>query len=290
MFVELAVITLGWTFNALYNVMILQVIWAIGWSMVILGLLVRTSNTVILVTGLLLFFGHNLLDYAEVPQQGTAGVLWTIFFRAAFTFFPAGQNRGFLDIYAILPWTSVMLLGYSMGRYFVSSYDVGKRKKTLVRLGFTLIAIFLVLRLINLYGDPQPWSHQKDGLFTFLSFINTTKYPVSLLYLCMTIGPSLLILAIIERVQHTFTRVLTIYGKVPFLYYVLHFYIIHTIGVILFFATGHGTNEIINPNMPFLFRPQHYGFDLCVVYMIGVFVGGVLYWQGELFSLYRASQ
>lgn len=287
--VEFAVITLGWTFNPFYNVFIMQVIWAIGWSMVILGIMVRTSNSVILVTGFILFFGHNILDFVQVPHQGVPGVLWTIFFKAAFTFLPTGDNRGFLDVYAILPWTGVMLLGYSMGRFFVSSYDPAKRKKVLVNLGLILLTIFVVLRYTNIYGDPKPWSTQKDGLYTFFSFINVTKYPVSLLYLCMTIGPALLILAALEKVQNKFTGILMIYGKVPFLYYVLHFYLLHLIAVVLFFATGHGANEIVDPQLPFLFRPMHYGYDLWVVYTIWIFVVVVLYWPCKWLNKYRST-
>jgi len=288
-FAELAIITLGWTFNPLYNVFILQVIWAIGWSMVILGLLVRTSYTVIFITGCLLLLGHNIFDFTNPPQEGAAGVLYTIFFKGAFTFFPIAENRGLLDVYAILPWTSIMLLGYSMGRFFVSSVAAAKRKQILIKTGIILIVLFIALRFINGYGDPAPWSQQKNALYTLLSFINTTKYPVSLLYSCMTIGPALLILAFIENVQNKFTDILTIYGRVPFLYYVLHFYLIHTIAVIVFFATGHGTNEIIDPNLPFLFRPQHYGYDLWVVYAVWLFVIIVLYWPCKWFNTYRAT-
>jgi uncharacterized membrane protein len=288
-FVELIVITLGWTFNPLYNVFILQVIWAIGWSMVILGLLVRTSNTVIFITGLVLLLGHNIFDFLIPPQQGIAGTLYVIFFKGAFTFFPIAENRGFLDIYAILPWASVMLLGYSMGRFFISAVEPKRRKKMLISTGLLLIVLFIILRYANIYGDPKPWSQQKDGVYTFLSFINTTKYPVSLLYLCMTIGPALLILAFIENIQNKVTSVLTIYGRVPFLYYVLHFYIIHTIAVILFFATGHGSNEIADPQLPFLFRPMHYGYDLWVVYAVWLFVIIVLYWPCKWFNKYRST-
>lgn len=287
--VEVTVITFGWTFNPLYNVLILQVIWAIGWSMVILGLLIRTSNMVIFITGLVLLLGHNIFDFLTPPQEGVTGVLYTILFKGAFAFLPIAENRGFLDVYAILPWTSVMLLGYSMGRFFTTSVNVVTRKKALIITGFSLIALFIILRFTNAYGDPQPWSQQKDGLYTLLSFINTTKYPASLLYLCMTIGPALLVLAMIENLQNKFTGILTIYGRVPFLYYVLHFYLIHTIGVIIFFATGHGTNEIIDPNLPFLFRPMHYGYDLWAVYAVWLFVIVVLYWPCKWFNTYRST-
>ena len=288
-FAELAIVTLGWTFNPLYNLLILQVIWAIGWSMIILGVLVRTSRTVIIIIGCILFLGHNLLDYANLPKEGAASVVWNLLFKANFAVYPLNDTHFILNVYAILPWTSIMLLGYGFGIFFKSSVTAAARKKALLVTGFSLTAAFIVLRFINTYGDPAPWSQQKDGLYSFLSFLNTTKYPCSLQYLCMTIGPALIVLALIENINNKITGVLTLYGRVPFFYYVVHLYLIHAIGVIFFFATGHGSNEIVDTQTPFLFRPLHYGFDLWVVYAVWIFVIVVLYWPCKWFNNYRAT-
>ena len=120
-FAELAIVTLGWTFNPLYNLLILQVIWAIGWSMIILGVLVRTSRTVIIIIGCILFLGHNLLDYANLPKEGGASVVWNLLFKANFAIYPLNDTHFILNVYAILPWTSIMLLGYGFGIFFKSS-------------------------------------------------------------------------------------------------------------------------------------------------------------------------
>ncbi len=286
-FVEMAIITLGITFNPLYNLIVWQVIWAIGWSMIILGLLVRTSMTVILVTGCIIFFGHNILDYIHLPQQGAANVLWKIFLTTSQTLFPIGEKRFIFDIYAILPWTGAMLLGYGFGKLYRSSVDAATRKRAILSAGIFLTALFIVLRLINKYGDPAPWSQQKDGVYTFLSFLNTTKYPCSLQYLSMTIGPALILLAFIEQAKNRLSKILVVYGRVPFFYYVIHFYLVHIICVILFFASGYGTKDIVDANSPFLFRPFHFGFDLWVVYLIWLFVITVLYWPCKWFQNYK---
>src|SRR3954454_9366758 len=137
--------------------------------MVILGLLVRTSMTVIIVTGCIIFFGHNVLDYIHLPQQGAGGVLLKIFLTTSQTLFTIGKNRSIFDIYAILPWTSAMLLGYAFGRFYRSSVDAVVRKRAILSAGIFLTALFIVLRLINKYGDPARWSEQKNSVYTFLS-------------------------------------------------------------------------------------------------------------------------
>lgn len=286
-FAEIAIITLAWTFNPLYNVIILQVIWAIGWSMVILGLLVRISTTAILIVGCLLVFGHNILDYIKIPQEGAASVIMNVLLTTPFKFYPVTPTRLIVDIYAILPWSGLMMLGYIFGRLYRTGFDAGKRRKILMQLGFAIIIFFIALRFMNVYGNPVPWSHQKDGLFTFFSFINATKYPVSLLYSCMTLGPAIVALALLERVQNKLTGILRMYGRVPFFYYVCHFFLIHTICMILFFASGYGAKDIVDARTPFLFRPLNFGFDLWVIYAIWIFVIVILYWPCKRFDNYR---
>ncbi len=287
-FAEMAIVTLAITFNPLYNVLIWQVIWAIGWSMVILGLLVRTSLKIIVVAGCILVFGHDMLNYMQVPQEGAANVLMRVFFTASGTQYQLGPSRFIFDLYAILPWTGVMLLGYAFGTVYRQT-DALKRRKTILTLGFAVTIFFILLRYVNMYGDPSHWSTQKNNLYTFLSFLNTSKYPPSLCYATMTIGPALIFLSLIETVQNKLTDMLSMFGRVPFFFYVLHFYLIHTICVILFFATGHTSNDIIDFNTPFLFRPQKFGFDLPVVYLIWLFVIILLYKPCQWFDNYRKS-
>ncbi|HXL55703.1 MAG TPA: heparan-alpha-glucosaminide N-acetyltransferase domain-containing protein [Chitinophagaceae bacterium] len=286
-FIEVAVITLGLTYNPFYNFIILQVIWAIGCSMIILGLLVRTNMIVIVVIGCIIFFGHNILDYVNIPKEGAAGVTLTMLLIGSATIYPIGASRFIGDFYAILPWTGAMLLGYAIGSFYRPLFDAVKRKKVLLTIGIAVTSLFIILRLINKYGDPAPWSQQKEAAYTFLSFLNTTKYPCSLQFLCMTLGPALILLALIEHAQNKFTNILAVYGRVPFFYYVIHFYLIHTICVILFFASGYGVKDIVDPNVPFLFRPLHFGFHLWVSYLIWLFVIIVMYRPCKWFQNYK---
>jgi uncharacterized membrane protein len=180
-----------------------------------------------------------------------------------------------------------MCLGYGFGTIYKKNIGSAEKRKKILNLGIAVIIFFIVVRFLNGYGDPVHWSKQKNGIFTFLSFLNTSKYPPSLLYICMTLGPAFIFLSLIETVQNKFTKILSMYGRVPFFYYVLHFYLIHIICVILFFTTGYTSKDIIDFNTPFLFRPQHFGFNLPIVYAIWLFVILVLYNPCKWFDNYR---
>jgi uncharacterized membrane protein len=286
-FVELVIITFAFSFNPFYNTFIFQVIWAIGFSMVILGLLVRAPLTVIGVIGAIIFFGHDMLDYMQLPQTGMANALLKLFFTARGTILPLGSSHLIFDLYAVLPWTGVMLVGYVFGSLYKPSFGAERRKKVLLISGACLLILFIALRLPNSYGDPAPWSTQRNWAHTLLSFLNVSKYPPSLLYLCITLGAALIVLALTENLQTRLTKIFTVYGNVPFFYYVLHFYLIHIITVILFFASGYTTSQISDPNSPFLFRPSSFGFNLGVVYLLWLFVIIVLYFPCKWFSQYK---
>jgi uncharacterized membrane protein len=266
---------------------VLQVIWVIGFSMVILGLLVRAPLWVIGLIGGLIFFGHDILDFMTLPQTGAGFVLIKLFFTAFGTVIPIGHNRMIFDLYAVIPWTGVMLLGYVFGSLYKPSFNPAQRKKILLIAGFSLIVLFVVLRFINIYGDPSPWSAQRSGVYTFLSFLNTSKYPPSLLFLCMTIGPALIVLALTEQVKNKVGAVFITYGSVPFFYYILHFYLIRIINVILFFASGYGTGQIASKGSIFLFQPPGFGYNLGVVYLIWLFVIASLYLPCRWYSRYK---
>lgn len=285
--VELVVITLAFSFDPLYHGFILQVIWAIGISMVILGLLVRAPLMVIGTIGCIIFFGHDILDYMQLPKAGAGYVLLRIFFTAKGTILPLGSNHYIFDLYAVIPWTGVMLIGYVFGSLYKSSVSAAQRKRILLIAGCCFIALFILLRLPNGYGDPSPWSTQRNLAHTLLSFLNVSKYPPSLLYLFMTLGPALIVLALTENLQNRLTKIFTVYGNVPFFYYVLHFYLIHIITVILFFASGYTTSQIVDKNSPFLFRPVNFGYSLGIVYLLWLLVIVVLYFPCRWYSKYK---
>jgi uncharacterized membrane protein len=276
--VEVVIITLGWTFNPLYNLIILQVIWAIGISMILLGLLIYLPYKFLLGIGILIVFGHNLLDYESINAGLKGGPIADLVYFSDFAVIQLGKEHFALVVYAFLPWTGIMILGYCFGKIFGPGYEPARRKKILWQTGVILIALFLFLRLINEYGDPVSWSSQPRGpVFSFLSFINVNKYPPSLDFICITIGVGLLMLAWLEQFSNKLTAFFRIFGRVPMLYYILHFYIIHLLLVVLFFIQGYTTKDIVTDQNPFLFKPPGIGLNLWGVYAVWLIVILILY-------------
>ncbi|MEP6726712.1 MAG: heparan-alpha-glucosaminide N-acetyltransferase domain-containing protein [Bacteroidota bacterium] len=269
-FAELIIVSFAWSFNPHYDFVFLQVIWAIGISMFLLGLVIQLPFNLILVLGLVIVLGHNLLDIPESAPGFKAGLWWDLLHHANFVVYPYMQHHAVFLVYAFLPWTGLMMLGYCTGIFFTGKYTAGQRRKNLLMIGAVLILFFIITRFINVYGDPVPWSTQKNNLFTLLSFINVNKYPPSLLYMSLIIGSAFLFLAFIEKVQNSFTSIMVIYGRVPFFYYILHIYLVHLLAVIAFFARGHSVADITNTGtrFPFYFVVPGEGVSLTVVYII----------------------
>lgn len=287
--VEIIVITFGWTFNPFFNVIILQVIWAIGASMILLGFLVLLPYQVILAIGLIIVAGHNLMDYASISSGLKGSLFADLLYFSVFATYTIDSDHLFIIVYSFLPWTGVMLLGYCFGKLYQSGVDPINRRKKLITTGIVIVVMFIVLRLINSYGEPVPWSSQPRGTtYTFLSFLNLTKYPPSLIFLCMTLGPGILFLAFIEKIQNKFTNVMKVYGRVPMFYYILHFYLIHLVVVVVFYAQGYGSEEIIpTGGLPFYFKPNGLGFNLWGVYAVWLFVVIVLYPLCKRYDRYK---
>src|ERR1044072_1922702 len=194
--IEVLVITLALTFNPLYNAIILQVICAIGISMVFLGLAVRLPYKVIFAIGALIVLGHNLLDYPEAARNQEVPFIWDLLHNGRFDIYTYAPGHVLIIAYAFLPWTGIMLMGYCAGKLFEATVDSHKRKKALVFIGAGLITLFFVLRLINAYGNPFQWTPQPTTLGSFYSFMNIQKYPPSLMYACITLGPALIVLGL----------------------------------------------------------------------------------------------
>jgi uncharacterized membrane protein len=287
--VEFLVMSLAFTFNPLYNVFILQVIWAIGISMVLLGLIIRLPFNVILILGLLIICAHNLLDAPEAALHGKVGFWWDLMHRGNFAVYTIIPNHIIIILYPFLPWFGVMCCGYCFGKLYENGTAPQARRKMLMQIGFVVTILFIVLRLINTYGDPAPWSVQRNAVYTFLSFLNTTKYPPSLLYLCMTLGPAILFLAIIEDVQNRLSNFFIVFGRVPFFYYVVHFYYIHALCVVAFFVFGYTSKDIVPKSTPFLFRPDDFGFSPPGVYAVWFFVIITLYPIFKWYNKYKST-
>lgn len=285
--VEFTLVSFGWTFNPFFNIFVMQVIWAIGVSMMALGLLIHLPIRAIAVISLILIAGHNSLDASEAVIQGQAGFVWDVLHRGHFTLYPIWGNHAFLIVYPLIPWVGIMGMGYCLGTLYQSNFTPMKRKKILFTSGVVLILCFVLVRGLNGYGDPHPWSYQSSPGFILLSFLNVTKYPPSLAFCGIMIGPALLFLAVSETWNHAITKPILVFGKVPFFYYIVHLYLIHVSCVIFFFATGYSTSEIVSSDTPFLFRPQTFGYSLTIVYAIWVAVVAILYYPCKRYLSYK---
>ena len=220
-FLELTVARFFWQFNIDYHVTILTVLWAFGWSMLVLAALVHLPPRVVAGVGLAMIALHNLLDPI---RTGVIGVLHS---PSMLLNLP---GHVVFSAYPVIPWIGVTALGFGLGTFFDRPAE--SRRALLRQVGWASIAAFIVLRGINVYGDPSRWSVQPTPLFTVLSFLNTTKYPPSLLFLLMTLGPAMLILAAVDGRMPPALRPALIIGKVPFFYYLAHVLVLHALAVL----------------------------------------------------------
>lgn len=285
--IEITVVTFGLTFNPFFNFIFLQIIWAIGWSMVILGLLMRGSFKIILATGLVLLIGHNFLQYLPLPKEGVWHTILQITLTSRAAVLPLSATHFVGVFYAILPWTAVMLLGYCMGSWFTADIAAATRKKRLLVTGSILVLLFITLRLINNFGDQQPMKDYGTAIQNLFSFLNTSKYPPSLQFVCMTIGPALILLSFMEKKATAVCKLFMVYGRVPLFYFIIHFYLLHLLTVIGFFVAGYDLSQIADPQSPFLFRPPNFGYSLPVVYAIWLLVLASLYYPCKRFYAYK---
>jgi len=290
--VELLLISPAIRTNWDYHGFGLQVIWAIGGSMLILGLLIGLGASTILIgtLGALILSGHNILDHLHLHaiNETMAGkMLFSSTGPNRKDLIPIGSDHMVMIVYALLPWTGVMLVGYTFGMLYRSNVNPARRKKIVRYAGLGTLAFFFLFRAFNLYGDPTPWSHQPTTIYSILSFFNVTKYPCSLLYCSMTIGVCLLILSATEQLNNRFSSILCMYGSVPFFYYLCHWYLIQLLHILTFFATGFTTDQIVNPRSPFLFSPVGFGFNLAGTYVVWVVVIVLLYWPCRWYGKYK---
>jgi uncharacterized membrane protein len=263
---EWTVITFAWTFNFDYPLgLIMQVIWVIGVSMIVLAALIRLPVWAVGLIGFAICYGHNVLDGVSPAQFGSWAPLWQVLHVQGPT--PFGYVH-----YPLIPWVGVMALGYALG----TLYDTAAphRRRVLVALGITAIATFVLLRATNFYGDPKPWVEQADFARTLMSFMNVTKYPPSLLYLLATLGPALIVLAALESARGRIASVLETFGSVPLFFYILHIVLAHLAAGLVAMLLGFGTGVLGNF---FMFFPREWGLGLGATYLAWLWVLATLY-------------
>jgi uncharacterized membrane protein len=244
----------------------------LGIAMIALAALIWLPLPAVAAIGVGMIAGHNLLDAIGPESLGVWGPLWTVLHVQGPV--PLGGQRLLFVAYPLVPWIGVMAAGYAFGELL--RRPPGERRRTLWLLGAALTLAFVALRALNLYGDPSPWSAQASPGRTLLSFLNTTKYPPSLLFLLMTLGPSIMVLPLLERVTGPAADFLTTIGRVPLFYYVLHLYLIHAAALAVGTLAGlppHGFLTL------WLDLPREWGYPLPVVYLV---------WAGVVLALYPA--
>jgi uncharacterized membrane protein len=268
---EFTVVRILFLFNVDYSFFgTPQVIWAIGVSMMVLAGLIWLPVRVIGIIGIAMIALHNLLDGIRVAPTATPSLLqkiWMLLHQQGF--FPLYENGpAVFVLYPLIPWVGVMMAGYFLG--VVYGWEKERRQKFLIRCGITLILLFVAIRAINIYGDPRVWASQKSFLFTVLSFLNVTKYPPSLLFLLMTLGPAMLILAYAEKTKrNVLGRALVVFGRVPMFFYFLQWIAAHGFAVLLSYIAGKSIAHFFM-NFPDNFTkvPPDGGFNLAIVYAV----------------------
>lgn len=291
---ELTVMQFAYDFNVSSSYLLyLLILWIFGLCMILMAALIWLPFSLLAALSLLIVAGHNLLDGIGAQSFGARSWLWNLVHQPGVV--PLA-GRQVLISYTLLPWIGVMAAGFCLGRVF--EWEARDRRRFVGRLGAAAVLAFLVIRSINRYGDPAPWSVQKQPVFTVLSFLNCTKYPGSLDFLLMTLGPALLLLAWLDRRPPGANNPLVIFGRVPFFYFVAHFYLIHLLTAIFALVRygGAALRFIFNPppsmGGPAQLFPHPYGYSLGVVYLVWMGIVVLLYppcrWYAKLRTTHRA--
>lgn len=272
-FLEFTVINLAWNFNFQYMEVDFLVLWSLGVSMIALSALVFLPRKLILVLGIVIVAGHNLLDSIHVEGKGMDAFFWSLLHEQK-TYDYSGLR--FFIAYPILPWIGIIALGYSLGGLYAKGVDATVRKKWLIIMGVTAIMIFIVVRSTNIYGDPSLWQTQATASLSLISFLNATKYPPSFMYALMTLGPALIFLAFAESFNGNISRFFLVFGRTAMFYYILHVYLIHLLATVAVVYSGQPWTDMIWTSFVNE-KLVGYGFSLGIVYLIWLIVVLILY-------------
>ena len=284
-FLEVTVVRFSMTFNFDYSFVILEVIWALGWCMILLAGLAYLPLRVLAFLSIAMIALHNLCDGVNASQFGKFSWVWVVLHQ------PGGIRLGshvILPAYSVVPWVAVMSAGFCFGR--VLQLEAESRRKWMLRIGTALTLAFILIRALNLYGNPTRWVSQATPLFTMLSFLRVTKYPPSLDFLLMTLGPALLLLAWLERRQLASANPLLVFGRVPLFYFIVHLYAAHFVALVLAFMR-YGKAPFLVETLPALggardMFPPDLGHPLWVVYAVWAAIVVMLYpvcsWFGRV--------
>jgi uncharacterized membrane protein len=269
---ELTVMRFALQFNLDYQVTIITVLWGLGWSMIALAALIWLPTWAIALFGALLVVGHNALD----GLTGMPAPLWALLHQPGFLY--RGDHAVVRTSYVLIPWVGVTALGYALGAVY--RWGTPERQRFLSRGGYAALAVFIVLRFSNAYGDPSLWSWQRTPLWTLMSFVDTTKYPPSLLFLLMTLGPALLLLRAFDQHVPRLLAPLLVFGRVPLFFYVVHFFVIHLLAVaVSYLRYGDAAGTFRSPDLAHfpMSVPPDWNVGLPLIYLI---------WAGVVVALW----
>lgn len=285
-FLEMIVVNFGWNFNIAFPMFLFITIWALGVSMIALAAFIHLPKKFILVICIAIIAGHNLLDGIHVAGNNLPAFGWALIHdQRFFTWY----SEILLVGYPIIPLMAIMPLGYCLGAWYATGYNPDKRQRNLLLVGGLALALFIVLRYANVYGDPVKWSVQNNAFFTFLSFINVNKYPPSLLYLLLTLGAACLFLSFTERFKGAVVNIVSVYGRVPMFYYLIHIYIIHVLAMVASaFIPGQDWQIwILTKPIWFTTNLKGYGFSLPIAYLIWIGIVVALYPLCKRYDAYK---
>lgn len=300
---ELTVLRIAWTFNFDFaHYLLAGVIWMIGWCMIVMAALVRTPIAVNAVGGVAIIALHNIVDLFNGPLErafGSNGPNWflkILYFGSGMAVKIGGSGPLLIILYVIVPWIGVMMAGYAFGA--VIEMPSERRRAVCLKLGVALTILFIVLRAFNSYGDPHPWqrfSTPGSGatrILTALSFLNTTKYPASLSFLLMTLGPILILLAFAEGWRGRVAEITTTFGRVPMFYYLLHIPLIHLAACIVALVREGHLSVWLFANHPMAAgpAPPGYTWSLGLLYAVFAVCMTLLYFPCRWYAQLRASR
>ena len=278
---EFSIINFALWFDIHYRFLILEVIGAIGLSFIVLSFLLRLPSRIIGIIGIILIIVQNLVHVIPVPSDPVAAFMFSVLFQPGLT--QLTPDHSFYTAYPLISWLGIMLAGFSSGELF--NLDPEKRKKVFLRSGLAVLSAFIIIRALNIFGDPSVWSLQKNWLFTILSFLNVSKYPPSLLFTFLFTGITMLLLSFSENFKSRLTGMISVYGRVPLFYFIIHLFIIHAAMFVGLFIQGFGMNDFVFGAFSNGRPETGGGTGLAVIYILWIGMVVILYpickWFGE---------
>lgn len=281
---DLVIINFILYFDIQFHTVLFSVVASIGFGFILLGLLLNLPSLALDVLGSIILIGHGLYGMYNAELSETARSIFNPFL--ILSVFPISTDKIFIVAYPPIPWLGIILIGFSFGKMFATVH--AKRNKQFITIGLTVLAIFILLRYLNVYGDPQQWAFQKDTMTTLLSFLNVSKYPPSLAFTLVTLGFMFLLLGFADRFNSSVKRIMIVYGKVPLFYYVVHFLLIHFITLIMLWFQGVPFFEMEFATSTFG-RPlnKETGVPLWMIFIIWFIVVAILYLPCKWYWQYK---